>query len=289
MQDVSKNSAQLYRITYEAYSKFANKISRCQTLKEVGEVSKTHLKYLLNYHIIRLSIEQGDKYLFFSITKSGVDYDFEEKSEMLGHEKDLLEKEIPIYTNNVPMEWLKRNMDTSLLEKPEMWAWLFNNNGRKVTVTLISDKNKAFTVADLEILKLAVDCFEAKFHEIYLAKMLYAKNKSLLEALETIRSKNSEIQNIVNNQKQIIEQRTSEIVEKNKKLLHISVLNAHNIREPLSRIQGLIGLFPHFTNEEIRQDLIPKIETSAEEMDRELQAAIKMATQELKILKIENE
>ncbi|WP_029331676.1 hypothetical protein [Gillisia marina] len=289
MQDVSKNSAQLYRMTYEAYSKFANKISRCQTLAEVGEVSKTHLKYFLNYHIIRLAVKQGDKYLLFSLTKDEVDYDFEEKAEILSHEKELLEREIPICTDKVPMEWLERNIDTSALQNPEMWAWLFNNNGRKVTVTLISDKNKAFTVADLEILKLAVDCFEAKFHEIYLARMLYKKNKSLVEALATIRLKNSEIQNIVNNQKQIIDERTKEIVEKNKKLLHISALNAHNIREPLSRIQGLISLFPHFADTEIRSELIPKIESSAEEMDNVLKEVILMATKELEHLKVTKE
>jgi len=289
MQDISKNSGQLYRITYEAYSKFANKISRCKTLKEVGEVSKTHLKYLLNYHIIRLTVEQGKKHLLFSLTKNEVDYDFEEKSEMLPHEKELLEKGIPVFTDKIPMKWLESNINTSLLEKPEMWAWLFNNNGRKVTVTLISDKNKAFTVADLEILKLAVDCFEAKFHEIYLARMLFKKNKSLEEALAIIKSKNIEIQSIVKNQRHIIDERTSEIVEKNKKLLHISALNAHNIREPLTRIQGLIELFPHYNNEGIRQELIPKIKYSAEEMDKILQAVIKMATKELRILKIESE
>ncbi len=289
MQDISKNSAQLYRITYESYSKFANKISRCKNLAEVGEVSKTHLKYLFNYHVIRLIIDQGEKNLLFTLTKNKVDYNFEQKLEILAHEKKILEQGIPIFTDKIPMEWLEKKIDTSLLEKPEMWAWLFNNNGRKISVTLISDKNKAFTIADLEILKLTVDCFEAKFHEIFLARMLFKKNKSLEDAMATIRLKNIEIQNIVNNQKQIIDERTSEIVEKNKKLLHISALNAHNIREPLSRIQGLIGLFPHFADAEIRSELIPKIESSVEEMDNVLKEVIYMATKELEHLKVAKE
>ena len=289
MQDISKNSAQLYRITYEAYSKFANKISRCSTLAEVGEVSKTHLKYLINFHIIRITIQQDEKHLFFSLTKDGVDFDFHEKAKLLEHEVELYLKEIPIHSTKIPEEWLSRNLDNTLLVEPEMWAWLFNNNGRKTTVTLVSDKNKSFTVADLDILKLAIDCFEAKFHEVYLARLLDNKNKSLTEALNVIKAQNEEIQNIVRNQKEIIKDRTSEILEKNKKLLHISALNAHNVREPLSRIQGLISLLPHFNDLEIRDEIIPKIESSAEEMDQVLQEVILMATQELEHLKVDKE
>lgn len=290
MQDISKNSAQLYRITYEAYSKFANKISRCTTLEQVREVSLTHLKYLINYHIIRLTIKQDKKLLFFSLTKDKIDFDFKEKSALLDHEKELYIKEIPIHsTNNIPMEWVNRNMDSSILVEPEMWAWLFNNNGRKVTVTLISDKFKAFKTADLDILKLAIDCFESKFHEIYLARSLDNKNKSLLKAMTVIKTQNEEIKDIVTNQKAIIKDRTSEILEKNKKLLHISALNAHNVREPLSRIQGLIELIPYFNDKELREELIPKIETSALEMDKVLQEVITMATQELENLKVNRE
>lgn len=287
MQDISKNSSQLYRITYEAYSKFANKISRCSTLAEVGKVSKTHLKYLINYHIIRITIQQQEKLLFFSLTKDAVDFDFQEKAELLEHEKELYSTEIPMHSTNIPEEWIARNIDYNTLIEPELWAWLFNNNGRKVTVTLIADKNKTFTIADLDILKLAIDCFEAKFHEIYLARLLDNKNKSLTEALKVIKTQHEEIQDIVRNQKEIIKDRTSEILEKNKRLLHISALNAHNIREPLSRIQGLVGLFPHFSDLEIRTELIPKIESSAAEMDLVLQEVILMATQDLEHLKVD--
>lgn len=287
MTSISKNTSQLYRITYEAYSKFANNISRCKSLKEVGEVSRTHLKYLLNFHIIRLTIQQGDKYFFFSIAGNQVDYDLKEETQILDHEKELLKNEIPILTSEIPKDWIKENINTVELENPNLWGWFFKKNDRKITVTLIADKNKPFNTGDVDILKLAVDCFEAKFHEIYLAKQLDKKNKSLIEALKTIRDKNDQIQKIVENQQEIIEDRTREIVAKNKKLLHISALNAHNVREPLSRIQGLIQLFDLFDDQQIRDEIIPKLEKSAEEMDQVLQEVISMATNELSELKAE--
>lgn len=287
MASITNNTSQLYRITYEAYSKFANNISRCTSLKEVGEISRTHLKYLLNFHIIRLSIQEDDKYLFFSIAGNQVIYDLKEQTQILNHEKDLLENEIPLLTKDIPHEWIDEYMESNQLIEPSLWGWLFKKNERKIAVTLISDKNKPFNTGDVDILKLVVDCFEAKFHEIYLSRLLAIKNKSLTKALNTIQEKNDQIQKIVENQQQIIEDRTKEIVEKNKKLLHISAINAHNVREPLSRIQGLIQLFDLFDDQQIRTEVIPKLEKSAEEMDHVLQDVINMATNELSELKAE--
>jgi len=287
MASITNNTSQLYRITYEAYSKFANNISRCTSLKEVGEISRTHLKYLLNFHIIRLSIQEADKYLFFSLSGNQVEYDLKEQTQLLAHEKDLLDTEIPVLTTNIPHDWIDGYELSSQLLEPSLWGWLFKKNDRKITVTLISDKNKPFNTGDVEILKLVVDCFEAKFHEIYLSRLLDVKNKSLTKALKTIKEKNDQIQKIVENQQEIIEDRTKEIVAKNKKLLNISALNAHNVREPLSRIQGLIQLFDIFDDEQIRNEVIPKLEKSAEEMDQVLQEVINMATNALSDLKAE--
>lgn len=287
MTSISKNSSQLYRITYEAFSKFANNISRCSSLKEVGEVSKTHLKYLLNFHIISLTIQQEEKYLCFSLTGNKVHYDLKEAIELLPHEKELLQNGIPFTSTVLPPGWLNIKPEIASTA-PVLWGWLFNKNNRNIIVSLVADHNKPFSVSDVDILKLSVDCFEAKFQEIYLTGQLEKKNQSLTEALEIIKQKNEEIEQIVQNQKQIISDRTAEIVKKNKKLLAISTLNAHNVREPLSRIQGIINLFEYYEDKDIRSLLIPKLESSAEEMDKVLQEVINMATKEFAHLNAQN-
>ncbi|MCF4101281.1 histidine kinase [Gillisia sp. M10.2A] len=285
MSPITKNQSQLYRITYEAYSKFANAINRCKTLNEVGEISKSHLKYLLNFHIIRLSIQQDDRFFVYSIHGNEAREQLISEDELLQHEFELLQNGIPFKTSELPEKYLIANPSSKNFKNPEMWGWLLNKNSRSVIVTLITDENKPFAIGDVDILKLAVDCFEAKFHEIYLAIQLDKKNKSLSDALYTIQEKNEEIQKIVTNQQQVIEARTREIVDKNKKLLQISAMNAHNVREPLSRIQGLIQLFDFIDDKEMRFDIIPKITSSAEEMDKVLQEVIQMATNELAQLK----
>lgn len=285
MSNITQNASQLYRITYEAYSKFANDINRCVNLEEVSEVCRTHLKYLINFRFIRMTIHQGDRFYFFELFGNEVWVDLKEDSPLFPFEKELLEKGIPLITNEIPDKLIRNKVDITSLLDPVLWGWCFDKNERKVLVSLLADQEKSFSVGDVEILKLMVDCVQAKFSEIYLKRQLSIQNKNLSEAYDTIKKKNKEIENIVENQKQIIQERTNEIVQKNKKLLHILALNSHNIREPLSRIQGIIQLFEFMDDTACREDLIPKLETTVEEMDDILKEVVEMASKELIQLK----
>ncbi|CAL67180.1 hypothetical protein [Christiangramia forsetii] len=285
MSNITHNTSQLYRITYEAYSKFANDVNRCANLDEVAEVCRTHLKYLINFRIIRMTIFQNNKYFFFELHGNKVWFDLKEKSEIYDYERELLAREIPIMTSKIPDKLVRNKVDIEALTDPVLWGWCFNKYERKVLVSLLADQEKAFSVGDVEILKLMVDCIQAKFSEIYLKRQISIQNRNLSEAYDTIKSKNLEIERIVENQKQTIKERTSEIALKNEKLLHISVLNAHNIREPLSRIQGIAELFEFFDDHGCRTELIPKLIGSVEEMDEVLKEVVEMASKELTELK----
>jgi len=146
-----------------------------------------------------------------------------------------------------------------------------------------TDENKPFDIGGIEIemLTLISDNFQEKFQEIYLKQELDHNNQLLFQ----VKNQNAKINKIVENQKQVIEERTKEVVEKNEKLLHISALNAHNVREPLSRIQGIVQLFEVFDDATCRKELVPKLIQSSEEMDQVLQEVIQMATTELTQLK----
>ncbi|GHA43671.1 hypothetical protein GCM10007103_26050 [Salinimicrobium marinum] len=279
--------SQRYRIIYEAYSKFANGINRCGSVGEIVEDLQMHLKYLLNFHSIKLLLPQEEGFLLLSVFSDDISYRIVEKESLLPFEKSLLQKSIPVRTSDIPIELFRTESDFLKLKNPELWGWSFQKNDRQVLVSLISDEQKPFTFGDVEILKLVTDCLEAKLQEILLKNQLANRNKSLSEAYKTIKLQNDQIQKIVENQKEIIKERTREIMEKNEKLLHISALNAHNVREPLSRIQGISQLFEYYDEKAIREELIPKLNTSLEEMDSVLQEVIEMASQELISLKAE--
>ncbi|WP_373059003.1 histidine kinase [Zunongwangia sp. H14] len=287
MATLTNNIAQHYRITYEAYSKFANGINRCGTISEVIKDLRLHLKYLLNYHAIRMLLQQEDEFLFLSAFRNDISCRIISKTAVLAFEEQLLKDGVPIKTPVIPQEILKGKLSLEQLQNPELWAWSFQKNERKVLVSLVADENTPFAYGDVEILKLVTDCLEAKFQEIFLKNQLAEKNASLADAYKTIKLKNGKIREIVENQKEVIKERTREIVQKNEKLLHISALNAHNVREPLSRIQGIIQLLEVFDDKTCREELFPKLVTSVEEMDVVLKEVIEMASQELVKLKAE--
>ena len=285
MSNGAQNSSRLYRVAYEAFSQFSNKVSRCSSLEEMGEVMHHHLKYFLNFRVIRIAVEQNGKFLFFALMGEEAQFDLEPPAGLMPYEKVLYEKEIPIRTSEIPEELLAQKLKKTELRNPVLWGWTIRKNNRKLLVSLLADNSKPFATGDIELLKLAVDSFEAKLHEIELKRQLDKKNRTLTEALETIQLQNEKIQAIVENQKLTIEERTREIASKNEKLLHISALNAHNVREPLSRIQGIIQLFEVFDDRTCREELIPKLISSAEEMDGVLREVIQMASRELVELK----
>lgn len=287
MQDISNNSSQLYRITYEAYSKFANGINRCSNLEEIANVCKTNLKYLINFRILRMCIIREKDNFIAEQFAGTISYDFESEADLFTYEQDLIETGIPLLTGNIPDKLLKGKIDRSELFDPVLWGWAFEKTDSKVVVSLLADQEMTFSVGDIDILKLVVDCIQSKFNEIYLKKQLAIQNKNLSEAYETIKLKNDEIETIVKNQQQTINLRTQSIAEKNEKLLHISALNAHNIREPLSRIQGIVQLVELVDDETFKNELIPKLESTVEEMDEVLQEVVEMASKELVALKAE--
>ncbi len=281
MASINNNVSQLYRITYEAYSKFANSINRCSSLTEVGEVAEKHLKYILNFHLIKIIIQQNDKFIEYSLCANKIWHKTRKLEELREIERNLLDNGIPIKTGKFSEEFVDKRLDLSKLINPQLWGWIFNKNDHNMMIFLIADENRIFSARDIEILKLAADCFDAKFRELNLKRELAKKNKSLEDALRIISEKNTEISKINSNQKKIINKRTQEIIKKNEKLLQISVLNAHNVKEPLSRIQGIIELFDLMDDESCREELLPKLKLSAQEMDKIVKQVIAMASKEL--------
>lgn len=284
MESLQDRNSRVYRITYETFSKFSNNLNRCKSLEEVSKVSERFLKYLLNFHLFRISVNQAGSYLVYCQCNSKGEFELVPKENLLPYEIKILEDNIPIRTEMIPVE-LSKKISETILESPFLWSWTFKKMDIDFTVSLVADENKTFDTGDIEMLKLISDSFQAKFQEIYLKEELDSKNKSLLQALDIIKNQNRKINQIVENQKQTIADRTKEVVEKNEKLLRISALNAHNVREPLSRIQGIVQLYDVFDDATCREELLPKLKQSSEEMDQILQEVIKMATTELNQLK----
>lgn len=188
------------------------------------------------------------------------------------YEEELRQTRIPRFFSNANEACLPTAFNAIAASRAsELWAWNFSNDDKEVLVSIVSGDVNRFSKNDIPILKLVCESLESKLLELCLFKELDEKN--LL------------INQIVEQQKEIIIKRTSEIEQKNKTLLEISVLNAHDVRKPLSRILGLISLFDFEPTDVITEEVIPKLKTSSNDLDTALQNIIKRVTSDLIHLK----
>ncbi|WP_299758130.1 hypothetical protein [uncultured Pontibacter sp.] len=279
---------QVYRITYEAFSRFSNSLMCCRTLEAVAASFRLNLKYLFNFHVFRASYCRGNTYLHLEVTAAGAVITKQGHASFLSFEEELLERRVPRHWQNLQELQLPQDYSQPAEELPELWGWVIQNDeNRHIVVSVLAGKSRLFTRKDINFLKLVAENLEAKLFELCLLQELDEKNKRLQHALDTINEQNQVISSIVEYQQEVIVERTKEVAAKNAKLLEVSVLNAHNVREPLSRVLGLVNLLEmrEWPLEEVRQNFLPRLKTSAQDLDIALKEVIEKSTADLIELK----
>ncbi|MBA82511.1 MULTISPECIES: hypothetical protein [unclassified Leeuwenhoekiella] len=261
-------SSAKYRITYEAFSKFSYNLNTVETFEDLGKVTNKHLKYLFNFKMFRILLVAEQPVICYTFSKSlGVNISFFET--ILPYEEELLIHKtpgvLPLQPDNLP-EYLSEKFQT--LENGKLWMWYTTLANYKVCFSIVSDDSSPFSHNDIEILNLLVDNIVSRYVQIQLTEELKNKNIKLKEAISEIELKNKEIEEINNNQQNIILKRTEELRFKNQKLLELSKLNAHNLREPLSRIMGFLEIADLFNDVELRNEIFPKIKISTHQLDQ---------------------
>lgn len=262
-----KESNQIFRITYEAFSKFSNSLNRCRAFDEIAGCFTVNLKYLFNYHVFRASYFQYGTCVHVESTAGNTTLTVDSKTNYLEYEKLLL-------NTNIPQKWtamedlqLPQSFTVIEEEHPELWGWNFVSEERNIMVSIYSGSRKRFSQRDINFLSLVSDNLETKLIELCLIKELDKKNNIITKIIE--------------DQKEVIKDRTREIENKNKTLLEISVQNAHKVREPLSRIIGLINLLDEEGSEQLIKEIVPLIKISSDDLDSALKNVINHATKGL--------
>ncbi|QNF31316.1 hypothetical protein HUW51_00735 (plasmid) [Adhaeribacter swui] len=270
---------QVLRVTYEAFSKFSNSLIRCRTFEEVATCFKINLKYLFNYHFFRVSFYRNQQCIHLMVAGQETSVQVQAAADYFYVEKVLLARKMPIYWSEPETFGLPEKFDLPDSEEPKLWGWLFSNNtDQRTTVSLLSGKSRSFTQKEVVILKMVAEALETKLVEICLFQELQA-------AFHVIQNQNTTINSIMEQQQETIQLRTQEIAQKNEKLLEISVLNAHQVREPLSRILGLIAIVDFCEAEQLKSEIMPMLKTSSNDLDVALQEVINKATIDLITLK----
>lgn len=260
-------SNQISRITYEAFSKFSNCLNRCREFEEIADCFSVNLKYLFNCHVFRASYSRNGTFVHVESASVQTTVVVQKLPGYLEYEKLLFSVSMPRRWTELGELVLPETFAIAGEEWPELWGWNFTNDERQIIVSVLAGSKKRFSQKDINFVRLVSENLETKLLELCL--------------INELDEKNNVISSINEDQKEIIKERTKEIEDKNKTLLEISVLNGHDVREPLSRILGLINLINNEDADELIMQVMPLLRLSANDLDAALQNVINRATKDL--------
>ena len=268
-----------YRITYEAFSKFSGNLSKVESLEELGKIISRHLKYLFNYKVFKIMILHEQSLAGYTFLP-GKTITHTQQQDLEPYERLLLKDKIP-FVNSIDSTELPEYLKDVKLNNGNLWGWFLAYSEYQICISLVSDDDTYFSSSDVDIVHLLADSVASKYRQISLSEILQQNNIHLESLVTEIACKNKEIKAINDNQQRIIEARTQELLQKNKKLFELSRLNAHDLREPLSRVLGLLELAEHLPQDELRSSILPKIKEASGHLDQVIQRVVTQSEKEL--------
>jgi len=268
-----------YRITYEAFSKFSGNLSKVESLEELGKIISRHLKYLFNYKVFKIMILHEQSLAGYTFLP-GKTITHTQQQDLEPYEHLLLRDKIP-FVNSIDSTELPEYLKNVKLNNGNLWGWFLAYSEYQICISLVSDDDTYFSSSDVDIVHLLADSVASKYRQISLSEILQQNNIHLESLVTEIACKNKEIKAINDNQQLVIEARTEELLQKNKKLFELSRLNAHDLREPLSRVLGLLELAEHLPQDELRSSILPKIKEASGHLDQVIQRVVTQSEKEL--------
>lgn len=267
-----------YRILYESLSRFSGALSRSTTLEEVKSCLQRQIKYLFDYQLIRLCFYQRGHYIIYALSATGCSLQRGEPDLLRAHERLLLSSNVPSIVDDEALieECLHGLPDQPPGRTTQIWGWNVGfSPDSGIVVSVFSGSNRQFQPADVPILKIALENLYAKLLSIQLIEELGKSKKAVEEALAGLQEKSAVIAQLVDTQEAVIQRRTRELAAKNTQLLRLSRQHAHVIREPLSRILSMAYLIEVLPPQEVMDEIIPLLMTTARDLDGALQQVIR--------------
>ncbi len=263
-----------FRIVYDALARFTTSINKCETINQIKDALNISLKYLFNCYGLRFNVECADKSYIIN-----TDDKFKTANKRFSFEEEVFNKRMPIVLENdhVIKDKLKDELPSDVLaDLDSIWSWPFTLSGDNVMVaSVFSSEAQRFKKSDIPVLRIVCESLFPRIKNLNLLEEITESKEQLQIALEKVEEKNLLISKLVSRQDKIIELRTDELRAKNEKLSNIALMNAHNFREPLTRILGLISLVDHADQEEIINKIIPMLLKSSNDLDHAIKKNIK--------------
>ncbi|WP_017259081.1 histidine kinase [Pedobacter arcticus] len=268
------------RLRYEAFSKYAASISKCQEIADLAQVLVKHIKYLMPFNFGRVLLFKDQYFYEILYINQKTEVTIGEDVELRGFEKTAVETMIPQLKNctDVDFDLLSKTFEGFGLENRCFEQLSLVPLTNSVVYTALfgfsSKTNQFISQIDNQFAKLILDLFVTKFSEIKLSIDTQVQKEIIENNFKIISDKNLEIEQVLVNQENLIKKRTMQLEARNTVLEEYSWITSHEIRRPLANILGLVQLADHDLNDpENLREVISLLKNSALELDEEVKRA----------------
>ncbi|GAB3570392.1 hypothetical protein GCM10027578_26660 [Spirosoma luteolum] len=266
-----------YRIIYEALSRLSGTLSRSATLDDVRQCLQRQLKYIFDYQLTRFCFYQQDYHIVFSLSPAGSLVQTGAGGLLWKTEIEQRLRPVPTISNHIgESDDCLNTLPFTLPDLPtERWSWhtSFSVDSGMI-VSVYSGADRRFNPSDVPTLRVVLETLYGRLLSIRLIEELGQRRHEIEQTLLDLQDRNRTIARLVDSQETIIQLRTRELEQKNAKLLAFSRQHTHTIREPLSRILSLAYLADVLSPEEVVDEIIPSLATTAADLDKALQQVI---------------
>lgn len=258
------------KLAFEAYAQMGSKLHLCTNHAEVNNLFKRHLKYLFNFDCVRIAYAHRSQYIIHEVDNGKADIFIGDK-ELLNHfEKEVSQKKRPL-----------EQAEGKVIDVVSKQGWYFEDKNHNTLVLSFYNKAAKRVVPTQTVLKLLAESLIAKFLQFDLYNTLDKQKDEISIALATVTNQHKEIKKLAEEQQLEIDRKTQNIRNKNIQLQKIAKLNAHEVREPLTRILGLTKLL-RLNQVLAHYQELEHIEQASKELDQVLKDTIIKVETELK-------
>ncbi len=259
-----------YKILQNSLSRFSIHLNKADSLADISKCLLQNAKYLYNYSFCRFHYFHQEKYVCCNINHRSADIQVSAKNHFCNKENTVFNSAIPYYKKSVAS-----NIELEYENVCETWIWKFEyGENAGMLVTIVSEGKDRFLKEQISAVKIATEMLYTKIRMILLMDDLKQQQEALLCSYKKLEESNSIISTLLSKQEETIEERTQAVTRLNEKLVALIQFNSHNIREPLTRVMGLMNLHELTTTEEYFNQYWPLLKISVRDMDRTIRQII---------------
>ncbi|WP_456460753.1 hypothetical protein [Reichenbachiella sp.] len=133
------------------------------------------------------------------------------------------------------------------------------NSYKSITSTMLFELTSTALVSSIFLIQLEMRR-SLEDHKKNLVIMVNKKTKALADANDELKSMNENLDSLV-------KERTQKVQDQYEQMLKYAYLNSHEVRAPLSRMQGLMSIIIQEQDIQSKMELIEKLKLSSEELD----------------------